>query len=953
MNAAGATGVLSGAPADSVDTAAPRDNCIRVYNARTHNLKSISVELPRDTLLVITGVSGSGKSSLAFDTLYAEGQRRYIESLSTYARQFLEQMPRPDCDQITGLPPTIAIEQQAGIGGSRSTVATTTELYDFLRLLFARVGVPHCPRCGCQIQHQTLEQIVGTITDLPVGARIILLAPLVRGRRGHYRELFERIRSEGYVRARIDGEVRDLDEVDHLERYKTHDIDVVVDRVVNRKSSVDRLTDSVRTALEVGGGACIALHEDGTERFFSQRFACPECGIGFEEPTPNLFSFNSPYGRCPHCQGTGTVESFDEELVVPYPALSLEEGAVDAWRGWGGRMERRLEEMLVRLARALAIDPKIPFERIARHKRRALLWGDGLEGVDGLTRDDAVIPTLQNLLERTSSERTARKLARYMSPVPCPECKGARLRPEALAVTVDGKNISMVCSMTVRDCVDFFGSLRFSGARAKIAAPILKEIAKRLSFMMDVGLHYLSLDRLTSTLSRGELQRVRLATQIGSGLTGILYVLDEPSIGLHYRDNARLLDSLERLRDAGNTVVVVEHDESTIRRSDWILDLGPGAGRQGGEVVYNGPASEVGRCAKSLTAQYLTRRRQIPLPRRLRKPQKGKFLVVEGAREHNLKDITVAFPLGLFCCVTGVSGSGKSTLVEDILGRALARKLYGSRVKPGLHRRLRGTEHIDRVLQIDQSPIGSTPRSTPATYTKVFDEIRKVFAGTRQALVRGYSASRFSFNARGGRCEVCKGMGEKKIEMNFLPDLAVTCQECAGQRYNDETLQITVRGKNIADVLAMTIEEALEFFKNYPPIARKLRTLRDVGLGYLTLGQPSPTLSGGEAQRIKLARELGKLSTGSTLYIFDEPTTGLHFDDIRKLLKTFHGLADMGNTLIVIEHNLEVIKNADYIIDLGPEGGEEGGRVVASGTPQEVAACRDSHTGRALREYLA
>jgi len=931
----------------------PEDNCIHVQNARTHNLKGIEVRLPRDRFIVVTGVSGSGKSSLAFDTLYAEGQRRYIESLSSYARQFLEQMPRADCDQILGLPPTIAIEQEAARAGPRSTVATTTELYDFLRLLYARVGILHCPRCGTEIQHQTLEEIAGTIADFPRGARITLLAPLVRGRKGHYRELFERIRSQGYVRARIDGEIRDLDEVDHVQRYRTHDIEVVVDRIVNKKSSFERLSDSVRTALDVGNGSCIALTEDGQEVLFSQRFACPECGTGFEEPSPNMFSFNSPYGRCPHCQGLGTVESFDEELIVPDPDLSLDEGAIAAWQGWGGHTGRRFEQMLDSLCAALKIDRTMPFRRLNEARRRALLRGEGLQRKRGVSESDAVIPALERILHATTSERTLRKLAGYMSPLPCPECGGARLRPEALATTVAGRNIYELCRISVRECLEFFQALRFEGARAKIAAPILNEIKHRLGFMMAVGLHYLSGDRLTSTLSRGELQRIRLATQIGSALTGILYVLDEPTIGLHHRDNARLLDSLERLRDAGNTILVVEHDEATIRRGDWILDLGPGAGRQGGSVIFNGPADEIAGCAQSLTAQYLTRKKQIPVPRRKRKVDEAKRLVVKGAGEHNLKNITVAFPLGVFCCVTGVSGSGKSTLVEDILYRALARKLYGSRHKPGLHRGISGAEHVERVLQIDQSPIGKTPRSTPGTYTKALDDIRKVFADTRQAQVRGYGAGRFSFNARGGRCEICKGRGKKKIEMSFLPDLSVTCEECAGRRYNDETLQITIRGKNIADVLAMTVEEALDFFKNYPPIARKLRTLRDVGLGYLNLGQPSPTLSGGEAQRIKLARELGKLTTGRTLYIFDEPTTGLHFDDISKLLNTFHGLADMGNTLIVIEHNLEVIKNADYIIDLGPEGGEEGGRVVAAGTPQEVAAARESHTGRALREYFA
>ena len=930
---------------------AAEDNCIRVHNARTHNLKSIDVELPRDQFVVITGVSGSGKSSLAFDTLYAEGQRRYIESLSSYARQFLEQMPRPDCDQILGLPPTIAIEQQAAGGGPRSTVATITEVYDFLRLLYARAGVPHCPDCGAEIEHQTLEQIVSSIADLPDGARISLLAPVVRGRKGHYRELFERVRSDGYVKARIDGKLRDLDDVHHVERYKTHDIEVVVDRLVNKKSSEGRVTDSVKTALEMGQGTCIALVGDD-EMLFSQRYACPECGKGFEEPTPNMFSFNSPYGQCPRCEGLGTLDSFDEGLIVPDPDLSLSEDAIHAWQKWGGRTGRTFTQNLVDLTEVLEIDWETPFSEIDEQKRRALMHGEGLPDGSGIAKENTVVPSLERLLNTTSSKRTRRKLKKYMSPTECPECEGARLRPQALAVTVGGKNVAEVCAMPVSECVEFFEDLEFEGVRAKIARPVVKEVTQRLQFMVDVGLHYLSGDRLAGTLSRGEQQRVRLATQIGSALTGVLYVLDEPSIGLHYRDNARLLDSLERLRDSGNSVLVVEHDEPTICRSDWILDLGPAAGRNGGEVVYNGPAEEITDCEESLTAAYLNRSKSIPTPDHSREVNEDEKLVVRGARQHNLKKLDVEFPLGVFCCVTGVSGSGKSTLVQDTLYRALARKLYSSREKPGQHDALEGVDHVERVLQVDQSPIGKTPRSTPATYTKVFDHIREVFARTRQAQVRGYDVGRFSFNTKAGRCSVCNGMGEKKIEMNFLPDLSVTCEECGGRRYNDETLQVTVRGKNIADVLAMTVEEALDFFKNYPPIVRRLRTLRDVGLGYLTLGQPSPTLSGGEAQRIKLARELGKVSTGDTVYILDEPTTGLHFDDVRKLLKTLHGLTDMGNTPIVIEHNLEVIKNADYIIDLGPEGGRNGGTVVATGSPGEVSKAKNSHTGEALREYF-
>lgn len=926
------------------------DSSICVRRARTHNLKGIDVTLPRDHMVVITGVSGSGKSSLAFDTLYAEGQRRYIESLSSYARQFLEQMPRPDCDQILGLPPTIAIEQQDTPTGQRSTVATITELYDYFRLLYARVGTPHCPQCGTLVEHQTHEQIVAAITDLPARARVTLLAPLVRGRRGHYRELFESIRADGYVKVRVDGEIHDVDDVERVQRYKTHDIDVVIDRLVIHRAASERLTDSVGAALEEGDGLCIALMDGSKEILFSQRFTCTNCGVGLEEPTPKTFSFNSPYGSCPECGGLGVVESFDEQLVVPNPDLTVDEGAVDACHGWGSRTETQFRLMLARLTNALRIDRNKPFRKLKKSQREALLWGRGHSEKGSLNTEDAVIPALQDFYERTKSETSRAKLRRYMSPSPCPACEGARLRPEALAVTVDGLNIYKLTALTISDCLGFFESVRFEGPRARIAAPICKGIKARLKFMMDVGLHYLSCDRAAGTLSRGEAQRIRLATQIGSGLTGVCYILDEPSIGLHYRDNKRLIKSLLRLRDGGNTVIVVEHDEATIRSGDWVLDLGPGAGRQGGEVIFNGPFDRMGKVSDSLTAQYMTRKAEIPIPPRRRAPKKPHVLTVKGAREHNLKNIDVEFPLGLFCCVTGVSGSGKSTLVNEILYRALARRIYGSRAKPGAYRHIRGADRIDSVLQIDQSPIGKTPRSTPATYIKVFDHIRRVFAGTREARVRGYEAGRFSFNVPGGRCEVCKGMGQKKVEMSFLPDVAVPCEECRGGRYAEGTLQITVRGKNISDVLAMTVEEALGFFQNHPLIARKLRTMRDVGLLYLTLGQPSPTLSGGEAQRIKLARELGKVSSGRTLYIFDEPTTGLHFDDVRKLLATLHGLADAGNTLIVIEHNLEVIKNADYIIDLGPEGGEGGGRIVATGTPEQVVKLRQSYTARALRE---
>ncbi|MFP4175842.1 MAG: excinuclease ABC subunit UvrA [Candidatus Brocadiia bacterium] len=931
--------------------ASPGQEWISVRGGRMHNLKNIDVNLPRDRMVVITGISGSGKSSLAFDSLYAEGQRRYIESLSSYARQFLDQMPRPDCDRIAGLPPTVAIEQQDTSAGPNSTVATTTEIYDFLRLLFARAGTPHCPECGARIQNQSLQQIVTRIENFPPDTRLILLAPVVRGRKGHYRELLDNIRGQGYVRARIDGDIRDLDRVDRLARYKTHDIEVVVDRLVIRDDNTDisRLTDSVRTALQLGEGVCIALPEEGQEVLFNQRFACVDCGASIEEPTPNMFSFNSPYGRCEECRGRGRVDRFDPELIVPHRNMAIEEGAVEVVDKWEGRAGNRLERNLLDLAEELEVDTGKPFDDIAEKKQRALIEGEGLSGD---RNDKAVIPSLERIWESTESSRTQRRLRRYVSAVRCPGCEGARLRPESLAVRVGERNIYEVTNLPVTECAEFVGSLSFEGAREEIARPILKELTSRLGFLLEVGLHYLTLDRLTNTLSTGEFERTRLATQLGSGLTGVCYILDEPSIGLHARDQVRLLDALEELRDAGNTVIVVEHEESAIRRADWVLDLGPGAGRDGGEVVFNGPKEELSECEDSITAEYLSGRRQIPVPEDRRMRPEGSKLVVRGARQHNLKDIDVEFPLGNLICVTGVSGSGKSTLVNEILMRTLEREINRANVKPGRHRSVEGWDEVDKVLKIDQQPIGKTPRSCPATYTKVFDHIRKVFAETKQAQVRGYDVGRFSYNTSGGRCEECKGMGEKKVEMNFLPDMRVECDACHGRRYNEETLQVTVRGRNIADVLEMTVEEALDFFRNYPPVERRLRTMRDVGIGYLTLGQPSTTLSGGEAQRIKLAREFGKVATGDTVYSLDEPTTGLHFEDIGNLLHSLHGLVDMGNTVIIIEHNMEIIKNADHVIDLGPEGGDGGGELIATGTPEEVARCDCSYTARALRPML-
>ncbi len=929
---------------------------INVEGARTHNLQNIGVRLPHDQFVVITGISGSGKSSLAFDTIYAEGQRRYIESLSSYARQFLEQMPRPECDRISGLPPTVAIEQEPAGGGPQSTVATVTEIYDYLRLLFAKAGAPHCPDCGQPIVNQSLEQIAAELSSLPIGTRLTLLAPLVRGRKGHYRELFDKIRARGFVKARIDGKVYDLDDVELLDRYKTHDIDVIIDRIVVkgvRTPTDDRLSDGVRMALDIGDGVCLALPQEGEEMIFNQKYSCPDCNTGILEPTPQLFSFNSPYGRCPCCKGRGTVDRFDEELIVPDENKSLEEGAVEPFHRWRGSTGRRLKNNLMELARSIHADTSKPFSELHPETVSALLFGDGLREKDKNLYKMAVIPSLERLQKRTRSPSTVRKLGRYISPVECKECRGTRLRPEALAVTIEGKNINEVTEMQIGEAKDFFEKLGFRGSRGQIAAPILKELRERLGFMLEVGLHYLQCSRLTGTLSTGEAQRTKLATQIGSALTGVCYILDEPSIGLHHRDHSRLLNALVRLKEAGNSVIVVEHDPETIRRADWVLDLGPGAGNKGGKVVYNGTLEGLKKNDRSLTGKYISSSLSIKTPNRRRKPKKNARLRILGAQEHNLKNINVTLPLGLITCITGVSGSGKSTLINDILLRSLSRYINNSRVKPGRHKKIEGIGKIDKVLIIDQTPIGKTSRSTPATYTKVFDHIRRVFADTKQSNIRGYGVGRFSFNNKEGRCPECNGMGERQIEMSLLPDIKVECEECHGKRYNDETLQITVKNKNIADVLDMTVEEALDFFKNYPPIERRLRTLRDVGLSYIKLGQPSNTLSGGEAQRIKLSAELGKVSTGNTLYALDEPTTGLHFEDIKKLLKTLHGLADMGNTILIIEHNLDIIKNADHIIDLGPEGGDQGGKIIAQGPPEKVMKCGRSYTGKALSDHTS
>ena len=933
---------------------------IIVRGAREHNLKNIDLEIPRNKLVVITGISGSGKSSLAFDTLYAEGQRRYVESLSAYARQFLGLMQKPDVDLIEGLSPAISIDQKARSHNPRSTVGTVTEIHDYLRLLFARIGKPHCPQCGRPIERQTAQQIVDQILALPEGTAVQIMAPVVRGRKGEYKQLFEDLKKEGFVRVRVDGVLRTLFEEIELDKNKRHDIEIVLDRIKVSPQKRGRIADSVETALKWGQGLVIVEIVGEGEKLFSEHFACPVCGVSLPEIEPRLFSFNSPFGACPACDGLGMRMVVDPELVID-PRRSIREGGI---LPWANSRSRWLSALLEGVCKAYRIDPDVPLGRLPKEKLDIILYGTRGELVPfvytttyGKTRTyyrpfEGVIPYLEAAYREALSEEAREEIEQYMSALPCPECKGARLRPEALAVTVGGKNIWEVTKLTVREALEFFENLKLTEREELIAHQILKEIKNRLQFMADVGLDYLTLDRPANTLAGGEAQRIRLATQIGSQLTGVLYVLDEPSVGLHPRDNARLIATLKRLRDLGNTVVVVEHDEATMRAADFIVDLGPGAGVHGGYVVATGTPEEIARNPKSLTGQYLAGLRRIPVPAKRREP-KDKWLVVRGAREHNLKGIDVRFPVGLFICVTGVSGSGKSTLVEEILYRGMAWKLGYSAGKPGAHEAIEGWEHFERVLLVDQSPIGRTPRSNPATYTKAFDPIREVFAATPEARMRGYTPARFSFNLRGGRCEACQGQGKVKIEMHFLPDVYVPCDVCKGTRYNKETLAIRYKGKNIAEVLDMTVEEALAFFSAIPPIREKLQTLYDVGLGYIKLGQPATELSGGEAQRIKLARELAKRQTGRTLYLLDEPTTGLHPEDVRKLLNVLHRLVDAGNTVIVIEHNLDVIKTADWIIDLGPEGGERGGEIVAEGPPEKIAEVPHSYTGQFLRQILA
>ncbi|HVW31952.1 MAG TPA: excinuclease ABC subunit UvrA [Acidimicrobiia bacterium] len=942
-----------------------------VRGAREHNLKNVSLELPRDQLIVFTGLSGSGKSSLAFDTIYAEGQRRYVESLSSYARQFLGQMDKPDVDFIEGLSPAISIDQKSASRNPRSTVGTITEVYDYLRLLFARIGVPHCPQCGEPITRQTPQQIVDRVLELPEGTRFQVLAPVVRGRKGEYESLLADLGRQGYTRARVDGEVLELTGVEaarpRLARYEQHTIEVVVDRLVRRPGIERRLTDSLETALRLAEGVAeveIMAREDddveGETLTFSQHLACAHCGLSFDELAPRNFSFNSPYGACERCDGLGTRFEVDPELVVSDDELSIEAGAIAPWAGFRGEYFGRV---LSAVAAAYDFSTATPWKKLKAADRKVILYGTGGKQVlvqyrnrygrarSYSTRYEGVIPWLERRHSEAESDRTREQIEGYMREVPCPDCEGSRLRPATLAVKVGGRNIHEVTSLAIRDSARFFAELELSERDRIIAERVLKEVNERLTFLLDVGLDYLSLARSSGTLAGGEAQRIRLASQIGSGLVGVLYVLDEPSIGLHQRDNRRLIDTMIRLRDLGNTVIVVEHDEETIRVADHVVDIGPGAGIHGGEVVVEGTLDDLLAEPRSITGAYLSGRREIPVPDMRRSPG-DHWIAVRGAREHNLDNIDVEFPLGCLVAVTGVSGSGKSTLVNDILYHALMQRIYRSKTVPGRHRTVEGTEHLDKVIDIDQSPIGRSPRSNPATYTGVFDKIRNLFAQTQEAKVRGYQPGRFSFNVKGGRCEACAGDGTIKIEMHFLPDVYVPCEVCKGARYNRDTLDVTFKGKNIAEVLDLTVEEACEFFSNQPVISRHLETLRDVGLGYIRLGQPATTLSGGEAQRVKLASELAKRATGRTIYILDEPTTGLHFEDVRHLIGVLQRLVDSGNTVLVIEHNLDVIKTADWLVDLGPEGGDGGGRVVAEGPPEVVAKVAESHTGRVLAEML-
>jgi len=962
---------------------------IVVRGAREHNLKNITVEIPRDKMVVITGISGSGKSSLAFDTIFAEGQRRYVESLSAYARQFLGQMEKPDVDQIEGLSPAISIDQRGVSHNPRSTVGTVTEIYDYLRLLYARIGIPHCPRCGREVVRQSAQQIVDAVLALPPGTRLQVLAPLVKDRKGHHRAIFEDVRKAGFVRVRVDGEVRDVDEEIGLDRFKMHTIEAVVDRLVVPVGIEDgfrtRLTDSVETALRLGDGTVVVndLSEGPRDLLFSENLVCPVCGISLPEVEPRTFSFNSPHGACPTCQGLGTRTELDPDLIVPNPDLSLQDGAIQAWNT--SDPDGVYWQLLEATARHYRIPTDRPWRELTAAQRQIVLYGSGDEeiAVDYVMRDggrrtyrtrfEGVLTNLQRRYRETSSDYIRGKIEEFMTRRPCPDCAGARLRPEVLAVTVAGKPIHEIGRWPVSrllEWVDHLSGFRFRGGVGQapkpetvppdspltekewlIARGILKEVRARLQFMVNVGLDYLTLGRTAATLAGGEAQRIRLATQIGSQLTGVLYVLDEPTIGLHQRDNARLIQTLLGMRDLGNTLLVVEHDETMTRAADWIVDLGPGAGEHGGEVVVAGTLEDVLNHPESVTGAYFSGRRAIPIPK-TRRSGSGRSLVVRGAREHNLKGIDVRIPLGMLVCITGVSGSGKSTLLVDVLYRRMAQMLHGSREPAGAHVAIEGGEHVDKVINIDQSPIGRTPRSNPATYTNLFTPIRDLFASLPESKIRGYRAGRFSFNVKGGRCEACQGHGTLRIEMQFLPDIYVPCDVCHGRRYSRETLQVRYKGKNIAEVLDMTMDEAAEFFSAFPAIQRKLQTLQDVGLGYIRLGQPAPTLSGGEAQRVKLSRELSKRATGNTLYVLDEPSVGLHAADVDKLVAVLNRLVDAGNTVVIIEHHPDIIKVADWIIDLGPEGGDGGGEVVAEGTPEQVAQVEDSYTGQFLKRLL-
>ncbi len=950
---------------------------IHIQGAREHNLKNVDLVIPRNQLVVFSGISGSGKSSLAFDTIFAEGQRRYVESLSAYARQFLGQMDKPDVDYIDGLSPAISIDQKSASHNPRSTVGTVTEIYDYLRLLYARAGHPHCPKCGREIARQTVEQIVDEVLVMPPGTRVVIMGPVVRGRKGEYRHIFEDARRAGYVRVRVDGEIRDLSEDITLDKYKQHSIEIVVDRMVIPGADADpaalhsdrsRMADSIENALKLGEGMVMVQEMGGEERLFSEHFACVHCGVSLPEIEPRTFSFNSPHGACPVCTGLGTRMELDPDLVIPNKHLSLAEGAVQPWAR-AGTSSPYYMSLLEGVASHYGFDVRTPVEQLSPEHVHAILHGSGGDTVT-VKRGrhtmhihfEGVLPNLARRHRETESDFMRNEIEQYMTSVPCPTCHGARLKPESLAVTVGGRSIVAVTSMSIRKAARYFaaivgdasleeGEVDLSERERIIGRQIIKEIRARLQFLLDVGLDYLTLDRTAATLAGGEAQRIRLATQIGSGLMGVLYILDEPSIGLHQRDNARLIQTLLHLRDIGNTLIVVEHDEDTIRASDYVVDIGPGAGEHGGHVVAEGTLEQILRSPDSVTGQFLSGKRQIRVPPR-RRTGNGQEVVVRGARENNLKDIDVSFPLGKFVAVTGVSGSGKSTLVNEILHKSVAQRLHRTRERAGLHSDVEGLDHLDKVINIDQSPIGRTPRSNPATYTGAFTPIREMFASVPEAKIRGYKAGRFSFNVKGGRCEACKGEGIIQIEMHFLPDVYVPCEICKGKRYNREALEIKFKGKTISDVLDMTVDEAVETFENMPSIANKLRTLRDVGLGYIKLGQPATTLSGGEAQRIKLATELSKRATGKTLYILDEPTTGLHFADVEKLLLVLNRLVDAGNTVVVIEHNLDVIKTADWLIDLGPEGGDAGGMLVAEGTPEEIAARPSSYTGEFLRPIL-